>query len=228
MRRFSPSTLLVLAILLSAVAPALAQQATRYEVSITNLTRGQVITPPVVVLHAPSFRLFSPGMPAPEALVPLAEDGMTGPLVEALEDADGVTGLAVGGGPILPGATMTVVVEGSAMPMAVSVVGMLASTNDAFFGARGLPVPPLAIRGLALPILSGPHFAAAWDAGSEANTESCDEIPGPPCGNGGVRHVEGAEGFVSIHSGVHGVGDLDPATHDWNNPVAMIRIRPLP
>jgi hypothetical protein len=34
--------------------------------------------------------------------------------------------------------------------------------------------------------------------------------------------------FVHIHAGIHGVGDLQEATHDWRNPVARIAIRRLP
>ena len=62
------------------------------------------------------------------------------------------------------------------------------------------------------------------DAQSEANTELCDHIPGPPCGNGGVRVPEGAEGYVHIHAGIHGIGDLAPSQFDWRNP----RARHLP
>jgi hypothetical protein len=66
--------------------------------------------------------------------------------------------------------------------------------------------------------------ATAYDAGSEANSEDCDFIPGPPCGNGGVRDTDGAEGYVYIHSGIHGIGGLDPAEFDWLNPVATVKI----
>ena len=50
-------------------------------------------------------------------------------------------------------------------------------------------------------------------------------IPGPPCGNAGVRDTGNAEGFVHVHAGVHGIGDLVAADHDWRNPVAKITIR---
>jgi hypothetical protein len=32
------------------------------------------------------------------------------------------------------------------------------------------------------------------------------------------------EGFVHVHSGIHGGADLDPAMHDWRNPVALVTI----
>ncbi len=56
------------------------------------------------------------------------------------------------------------------------------------------------------------------------NSEDCIYIPGPPCGNPGVRDTDGAEGFVHVHPGIHGIADLVPAAHDWRNPVALITI----
>lgn len=34
-----------------------------------------------------------------------------------------------------------------------------------------------------------------------------------------------AEGYVYIHPGIHGIGDLPATNHDWNNPVAKVTIR---
>ena len=65
----------------------------------------------------------------------------------------------------------------------------------------------------------------AYDAGSEADNELCAYRPGPPCGSVGVRATEGVEGFVHIHAGIHGGGDLNPATYDWRNPVAKVSIQ---
>jgi hypothetical protein len=93
---------------------------------------------------------------------------------------------------------------------------MLATTNDAFFGLDGVHLlPNLKYRAV---------YANAFDAGSEANNESCDYIPGPPCENPFMRSTEGAEGFVHVHSGIHGVGSLDAAQYDWRNPVVKIFI----
>ncbi|MDQ7007907.1 MAG: spondin domain-containing protein [Acidobacteriota bacterium] len=228
MRRHLSRVLSHTLFVLLAAAPALAQGTARYEVSITNLTRGQVITPPVVVAHDAGFQLFTPGMPAREGLRPLAEDGMTAALTAEIGSEPGVMAVAVGDGVILPGQTLAVEVETSSPWPQISVVGMLASSNDAFLGAAALPAPPPGIRGLGLSTALARHTAIAYDAGTEANTESCEEIPGPPCGSPGVRHEEGAEGFIAVHPGLHGGADLDPAALDWNNPVALIRIRRLP
>ncbi|MGH8621200.1 MAG: hypothetical protein ACRET3_03595 [Burkholderiales bacterium] len=33
------------------------------------------------------------------------------------------------------------------------------------------------------------------------------------------------EGYVHIHAGIHGIGDLPPEVRDWRNPVARVAIR---
>ena len=100
----------------------------------------------------------------------------------------------------------------------ISAAGMLVSTNDGFFALTGGRVPFYGKNSVAV---------GAYDAGSETNSELCAFIPGPPCGNGGVRDTGAAEGYVHVHSGIHGTGDLDPSMHDWRNPVAHISIRPV-
>jgi len=60
----------------------------QYRVTVANLTRGQPLTPPAVVLHSPEIELFSVGDQANEAVQALAENGNLGPLVS----------LATGGG----------------------------------------------------------------------------------------------------------------------------------
>ena len=51
-------------------------------------------------------------------------------------------------------------------------------------------------------------------------------IPGPPCFSPGVRHIDGAEGYVHVHAGIHGIDDLDASMHEWKNPVVQITIEP--
>lgn len=191
----------------------------RYAVTITNVTRGQVITPPVVVSHNHRFKLFTVGAPAGPELAALAEDGLTAPLTSLLPLLPGVFDVVTATGPILPGASMTIEVKAVGPFRFFTAVGMLATTNDAFFAVQGVAAPR---KGEAT------AEAEAYDAGSEGNSESCAFIPGPPCGSGGVRDTVGAEGYVHIHAGIHGIGHLVPATHDWRNPVAEISIRRIP
>jgi len=192
-----------------------------YTVTITNLTYDQIISPPVVVVHNGKFRLFEPGLPASTELAALAEDGMTGPLVGLLEAAPGVSDYEVAGGGIPPSGSITVEVRIQGNSRMISLAGMLISTNDAFVGLDGYALPFGLFNSSRASIINAP----AYDAGSEANTESCTHIPGPPCGNPGMRVTDGAEGFVHVHRGIQGVGDLDAPTKDWRNPVARISIQ---
>ncbi|HET8760905.1 MAG TPA: spondin domain-containing protein [Nitrospiria bacterium] len=186
----------------------------RYAVTITNLTHGQLLAPPVVIVHSQEFTLFTPGEPARPELAWLAEDGMTQPLVDLLATEQGVYQTHVGGF-VPPGESTTVEVEISGPFRLLTAAGMLATTNDGFYAIEDIKVSEKG--GMEVD-------ADAYDAGSEANNESCAFIPGPPCGHPGVRDTVGAEGFVHIHAGIHGLADLVPATHDWRNPVAQVTI----
>ncbi len=202
---------------LAALAPAAAGAAQIYEVTVTNLTRGQVLSPPVVASHAGGFSVFTPGAPASPELAAVAEDADAAGLLALLGTEDRVHDVQIGAGPIPPGGSITVEIEGRGGRRALTVLGMLVTTNDAFYATRGRLSN------------SGPTMstAIAWDAGSEANTQDCDHIPGPPCGNPGVRVPAGAEGAIHVHAGIHAFGDLIPADHDWRNPVARVTVRRL-
>lgn len=186
-----------------------------YRVTITNLTRAQVITPPLLVSHGSDFDLFTPGAAASPELVALAEDGNTAPLEAALTGDPQVHAVAVASAPILPGGSASVDIAVEGWKRLISGAGMLASSNDAFFGLHGVRVPS---RGTAV------FPVPAYDAGSETNSELCAFIPGPPCGSAGQRDPAGAEGFVHVHNGIHGIGDLNAANMDWRNPVASVAI----
>ena len=54
-------------------------------------------------------------------------------------------------------------------------------------------------------------------------------FPAPPCNSPNVRDTDGAEGYVHVHAGIHGIASLAAATlipseHDWRNPVASIKL----
>ena len=194
----------------------------KYEITITNLTRGQVFSPPIVINHNSNFSLFTLGEEASDELAVLAEGGDTGPLVDLI---DGVYPYAVAGGPIMPGDSESVTLEISKRSHSrlISVAAMLVTTNDAFLAVRDIW-----FYGKYEKIVD----ALAYDAGSEINSEDCTDIPGPPCGAPPNDHPDiEAEGYVHIHAGIHGIGPqgegprVTPADHDWNNPVAKITIR---
>ena len=189
---------------------------THYEVTITNITRQQIISPPILISHSRNFQFFELGKPAPPGLAALAEDGNTEPLEAYLDSLGSVYDYNVAGGGIMPGKSVTIEIKTKRGFRYLSAAGMLVITNDAFFAMRSVYA-----RSWGNNVVD----ARAYDSGTEVNSEDCDFIPGPPCGNGGVRDTDGAEGYVYPHSGIHGIGDLDPALYDWNNPVAKIVIK---
>lgn len=219
LRHLIPSTIALLAGLAAAPAQADIQ---RYEVTVTNLTRGQQFTPILVARHDDSVRLFELGRPASPELATLAEEGNTAPLAAALGALPGTAAVVSGNALTNPGASTTLVIESRAGSFPrLSVAAMLIPTNDAFFAANGVALP----TGNDTLVLVVP----AYDSGSERNDETCASIPGPffaECGgSGGGARVGGGEGFVHIHAGMHGVGSFAPAQRDWRNPVARISVR---
>ena len=65
----------------------------KYEVTVTNLTRGQLMSPAVVATHNSNFGpLFALGTPASPALASVAEDADNPPLIAALSGDPNVHG----------------------------------------------------------------------------------------------------------------------------------------
>ena len=210
--RLAIALIIVCGILVSGVAYA-KDKTTLYEVTITNITRGQTISPPIVASHNNNFQLFDLGNAATPGLAELAEEGNTVPLSAYLDTLDSVYMNNTAGGGIGPGESVTVDIETKRRFRRISAAGMLINSNDAFFAIRGVYA-----RSWATVVVD----ARAYDAGTEFNSEDCAYIPG--CGGGGVHDPAIAEGYVYIHNGIHGIDGLDPAEFDWHNPVAIIRV----
>jgi hypothetical protein len=191
----------------------------QFMVTITNLTQGQVFTPIVAASHRRPIKLFELGEPASEPLEILAEAGDTGPLKAMLRQSAAVLDIADSGAPLPPGASVTLSLATRGTFRFVSVAAMLVPTNDGFFALNGVEGPN------GHDVLT--RYSPAYDAGTEANDELCAHIPGPPfaCTGEGFNPARGADNFVHIHPGIHGIGNLAAATFDWRNPVARIVIR---
>lgn len=200
---------LILAFVLLLGATASVAQAANFDVTVTNLS-NQIFSPPIVVTHQARVSVFEAGEPASDELAALAEDADGEALIALLRTTSGVRDVGVGDGVILPGESMTVRVDAGGSNSTFTVLGMLVTTNDSFYSARK------SVRKSAT--FTGP----AYDAGSEANTLNCAHIPGPPCGNPGVRVTAGAEGRIKISEGIN-TGPLRP--FDWRNPVVKTRVR---
>lgn len=119
---------------------------------------------------------------------------------------------------LAPGASQTVTIEGNSGDL-LTLMAMLIPTNDAFVALDAVPLPAAGTMSTT---------AVVYDAGTEPNDELCANIPGPVCGGEGDSPDVDGEGFVHVHSGIHGGGDLAVANYDWRNPAAKVTIRRLP
>ncbi len=77
-------------------------------------------------------------------------------------------------------------------------------------------------------------YGNAYDAGTEINTEDFADIV-PPCpaltgvdsddpGTGMSNPALAEDGVIASHQGVVGGVDLDPALHNWSDPVVRVEI----
>ena len=203
---------------------AIAKKASRYQITVTNLTKGQYFAPILGVNHTIALRVFEVGQPASSELETLAEEGDPGSLQASL-DADPRVGHTVTSVGLLgPGKSRAILLSGRHKKKdRISIVAMLTPTNDAFMALNGV-IPPR--KGKVT------YYAVAYDVGGEENNELCSSIPGPPalegeleeCTTLGGGDAGNGEGFIFVHAGIHGIGNLKPENRDWRNPVAKIVI----
>lgn len=190
-----------------------------YDVTVTNLTNSQPLSPVAVILHAEG-NLWTLGESASVELETMAEGG----------DNSGLLGLSVamatasGAAPIGPGGSETISVTIEDVTDAkISVATMLVNTNDAFSGLNAWDLSQLAVGD------SWSTNANVYDSGTEANSEAMGTIPGPAdSGTGFVADRDDVD-FVGSHAGV--VGSDDGLTdsvlnnqHKFDNPAVRISI----
>ena len=198
-----------------------------YEVTVSNLTNAQPLSPVAVIGHRSAFSAFMVGVAASQGLEEMAEGGDNSTLL-ANADADAAV-LVTGSGaaPIGPAGSETItldVLDSQRPGMQISVSTMLVNTNDAFSGLNSASVEAMAVGDVLT------FDTVAYDAGTEADTEMAIHSPGP---------VGGGEGFnanrddqadrVSMHSGIvsqdDGLATSDLSEqHRFDNPVARVRI----
>lgn len=199
----------------------------RYDVTVTNITANQVLTPLAVVVHKKGYSPWKIGVAASNGLEMLAESGdPTLFLQEADADVSVLKDMA-SSGVTTPGASSTVSlsVEHS-HDIYISFASMLADTNDAFAGVQNLNIGDLDVGA------STTALAHVHDAGTEANTETGDSIPGPSStvgASGGFSSGrETSKNFVGIHSGVVGMDELPGSVLDeskrWLTYAAMVKV----
>jgi hypothetical protein len=200
-----------------------------YEVTLTNLTSGQPMSPAVLVTHKKALRLFDVGTRASAGIQEIAENGNPAVAAAALTGANRVYDVVTTGAPVHriggPGGnSLTATIRSNAEHAFLSLATMLICTNDGFSG----------LDGAALPTDGTPvtYYAMAYDAGTERNTEAGTDIV-PPCfgigpvgGSGGGGRVAESR-LVRMHPGIHGEGALVPSAHGWTGPVLMVTVRRL-
>ena len=189
-----------------------APEAVDFGFTLENLTSGQPITPPVVVVHDPNVDVFDYTSPDElDGIDDLAEGGVQDDLVATLRRTPGVVWVygVDSGGPIGPGATFT---EGKLYGVVgadVTLVGMFACTNDGYIRVTGGVMSEGGVLSF-----GSPSTALVFDSGSEANDETMATIP---CLGGPEAALsEGlGEGERSLHPGIVGNADLSKETHGW-------------
>jgi Spondin_N len=223
---------------LAAASPAEAKRADTFEVTFTDLTSGQPLTPAVAATHRGSDELFRVGDRASFGLKEIAENGNNAPMLSRLEsDRDVSAFVEAPGGPLVPAGspgdaifgqstTFTLTADGGARRL--SLAAMLICTNDGFTGVNSLRLPKKIGDSATVETMG-------YDAGTEANTEDFADMV-PPCqdligvtGEAGTGQSDPAlaqNDVIRHHTGITGRRDLDPAVHGWdvNAPVARITV----
>ena len=200
-----------------------------FEVTITNLTSGQPLTPPLALTHRGAMRPFV-GRTANEPLKELAENGNLDPLIAMIDGSPHVADFVVAAGdppPLLPGGSITFEIESSRGARFLSFGSMLICTNDGFTALNALHLPPRVGQTVTA-------TTDAYDAGTEINTEDFADMV-PPCpaltgvdtddtGTGVSDPTLAENGVIRHHPGVAGIADLDPALHGWTDPAARVEV----
>ena len=198
-----------------------------FDVTVTNLTNSQPLSPVAVIAHGTGYSVFTVGTAATLGLEELAEGGDNTTLIAAADGDAAVVATASGGGPIGPAGSETITIEvlESDLPdLTISTSTMLVNTNDAITGINAAAVGAMQ----AGDVMS--WRTIAYDAGTEANTELAAHIPGPAGGGEGFNAArDDMADHVAMHSGVVGQDDGFAGSdlsgqHKFDNPVAAVRI----
>ena len=237
-RMLAAAAALVVTVPLLAVASAAASgpPVASYEVTITNLTDGQPLTPPVVATHRAATAVFDVGAPASFGLKEIAENGNLAPMLTALAGDKHVYDSDAGGAPLVPAGLPGSVMFGDSVALTLSAAqgakflswaSMLICTNDGFTGSNSLRLP----KRIGERVVADTN---GYDAGTERDTEDFADIV-PPCqglvgissgepGTGTSNPALAEGGVIHHHAGIVGGADLIPAIHGWSDPVAEITV----
>ncbi len=204
-----------------------ADEMAEFELTITNVTAAQPLSPVASVVADAGYRIFELGEPASLGLEHIAEGGDTGVLLASLAANDTVILSKTGSGIIPPGNSETLVFQFPRERLNdayLSAVSMLVNTNDGITAVQGIRLMDLEVGKRWI------QSAMAYDAGTEANTEAAGSIPGPADGGEGFNATRDDTRSVRVHAGVittaggHGSSVLSEQ-HRFDNPVAVFSLR---
>lgn len=191
-----------------------------YQITVTNLTNAQPFSPLGVTLHndAP---LWAIGESASVALEKLAEGGDHSELLVT----DNVYTSASAESPTPPGNSTTITVTTTEEKAThLSLITMLVNTNDAFTGLTNIALSTLTVD------VAKSWNVAAYDAGTESNSEAAGTMPGPADGGTGYSSVrDDVVDFVARHNGVVTQDDgltqsVLTQAHRFDNPTMKVTI----
>jgi len=194
-----------------------------YEISVTNLTSNQPLSPVTLITHDDEFMPFSIGVTASSALELLAESGDNTEVLALESNIDSASDSA----PLAPGSTYTHTLETEDTELNLSILSMLVNTNDAFTGLNSHDLSDYSVgdeKSLRLSV---------YDSGTEANSEVDTTIPGPATmGTGEGFNVSRDDiiDVVTMHAGVVSQDDgltnsVLSASHRFDNLVAKVSIK---
>ncbi|MCG8383723.1 MAG: spondin domain-containing protein [Gammaproteobacteria bacterium] len=200
----------------------------QYQVTITNLTAGQPMSPALVMTHSKDWQSFKLGEPASVGVENIAESGDVSVLMTAEAGNEAIYSQQAGAGILTPGSSELFEISTTATgTLSLSVLSMLVNTNDALAAVNGKDLSTLAVGD------TTELYLMTYDTGTEANSETADTIPGPAASSGNGEGFNAARDdvrdAVHIHAGVVTADDgLATSTllsqHRWDNPVASVSI----
>ncbi|MCW2922193.1 MAG: hypothetical protein JWL76_2067 [Thermoleophilia bacterium] len=215
-----------------------------YTVTITNLTKGQPLSPPLISTNYGSGQFFKPGGTANWGVQQIAENGNNTPLYDSTVldmKAGYVTDVQRASAPLVPAGSPADAMFDQSVTLTIRAkdtdrinwISMLGCSNDGFAGFNAARLPRAKGRSVNVPVLD-------FDAGTEENTEDFADLGAACQGAIGVKSTQGAlgtsmtdwrlaeGGTIHRHEGIFGASDdgLLEDVHGWNpRKIAKVSIK---
>ncbi len=192
-----------------------------FEITVDNLTSGQPLSPVAVILHRDGYQAFTPGEAATVSLEKLAEGGDNSELLAEARAATPVLVTAAGSAALGPGEGERFSLTAAGSDIRLTLVGMLVNSNDGFAALNGVDLGDLA------PGESRVLHGLAYDAGTEANTETAATVPGQA--GEGFNASRDDRDKVGVHPGIVSMddglaGSALGAGQRFDNPVIRVSV----